>query len=143
MKCIKVYPILKKTLSDSLTYWINEDVEIADIIEAPLQNRKIWVVVDSVISVNEAKEYIKSQNFTIRKIENKDLITCRGAHVEEFKCVGVKGINEFSNSWSYLNVVDKKIKGKDGKFTNVKKLPYCKSCNTIAYQKYRDERNTE
>jgi primosomal protein N' len=70
MKCIKVYPILKKTFSDSLTYWINEDVEIADIIEAPLQNRKIWVVVDSVISVNEAKEFIKSQNFTIRKIEN-------------------------------------------------------------------------
>lgn len=78
----------------------------------------------------------------MRKIENKDLITCRGAHVEEFKCVGVKGINEFSNSWSYLNVVDKKIKGKDGKFTNVKKLPYCKSCNTIAYQKYRDEKFT-
>jgi primosomal protein N' len=70
MKCIKVYPILKKTFSDSLTYWINEDVEIADIIEAPLQNRKIWVVVDSVISLNEAKEFIKSQNFTIRKIEN-------------------------------------------------------------------------
>lgn len=69
MKCIKVYPILKKTFSDSLTYWINEDVNIGDILEAPLQNRKIWVVVDSVISVNEAKEFIKSQNFTIRKIE--------------------------------------------------------------------------
>ncbi len=70
MKCIKVYPILKKTFSDSLTYWINQDVEIGDIIEAPLQNRKIWVVVDSVISINEAKEFIKSQNFTIRKIDN-------------------------------------------------------------------------
>ncbi len=69
MKCIKVYPILKKTFSDSLTYWINEDVEIGNIIEAPLQTRKIWVVVDSIVSVNEAKEFIKSQDFKIRKIE--------------------------------------------------------------------------
>ncbi len=69
MKCIKVYPILKKTFSDSLTYWINEDVEIGNIIEAPLQNKNIWVVIDSIISVNEAKEFIKSQDFKIRKIE--------------------------------------------------------------------------
>lgn len=69
MKCIKVYPILKKTFSDSLTYWINDEVDIGNIIEAPLQNRKIWVVVDSIISVNEAKEFIKSQDFKIRKIE--------------------------------------------------------------------------
>ena len=69
MKCIKVYPILKKTFSDSLTYWINDDVNIGEIIQAPLQNRQIWVVVDSVISINEAKEFIKSQNFKIRKIE--------------------------------------------------------------------------
>ena len=69
MKCIKVYPILKKTFSESLTYWINEDVNVGNIIEAPLQNRMIWVVVDSVISVNEAKEFIKSQDFKIRKIE--------------------------------------------------------------------------
>lgn len=70
MKCIKVYPIIKKTFSDSLTYWINEDVDVGNIIEAPLQNRKIWVVVDSIVSVNEAKEFIKSQDFKIRKIEN-------------------------------------------------------------------------
>lgn len=69
MKCIKVYPIIKKTFSDSLTYWINEDVDVGNIIEAPLQNRNIWVVVDSIISVNEAKEFIKSQDFKIRKIE--------------------------------------------------------------------------
>jgi len=69
MKCIKVYPILKKTFSDSLTYWINENVNIGDIIEAPLQSKKIWVAVDSIISVNEAKEFIKSQSFTIRKID--------------------------------------------------------------------------
>ena len=70
MKCIKVYPILKKTFSDSLTYWINEDVQVGDIIEAPLQTRQIWVVVDSIISVHEAKEFIKSQDFKIRKIES-------------------------------------------------------------------------
>lgn len=70
MKCIKVYPIVKKTFSDSLTYWINEDVSVGDIIEAPLQNRKIWVVVDSIVSVNEAKEFIKSIDFKIRKIES-------------------------------------------------------------------------
>lgn len=69
MKCIKVYPILKKTFSDSLTYWINEDVDVGNIIEAPLQNRMIWVVVDSVLSVYEAKEFIKAQDFKIRKIE--------------------------------------------------------------------------
>lgn len=70
MKCIKVYPILKHTFSESLTYWINEDVKVGEIIEAPLQNRKIWTVIDSIISINEAKEFIKSQNFTIRKIEH-------------------------------------------------------------------------
>ncbi len=69
MKCIKVYPILKKTFSESLTYWINENVNIGDIIEVPLQNRKIWVVVDSIVSITEAKEFIKSQSFTIRKID--------------------------------------------------------------------------
>lgn len=69
MKCIKVYPILKKTFSDSLTYWVSGEVDVGNIIEAPLQNRKIWVVVDSVISVHEAKEFIKSQDFKIRKIE--------------------------------------------------------------------------
>ncbi len=69
MKCIKVYPILKRTFSDSLTYWINEDVEVGNIIEAPLQNRKIWVVVDSIVSIHEAKEFIKSQDFKIRKID--------------------------------------------------------------------------
>ncbi len=70
MKCIKVYPILKRTFSDSLTYWINEDVDVGNIIEAPLQNRMIWVVVDSILSVHEAKEFIKAQDFKIRKIEN-------------------------------------------------------------------------
>ncbi len=69
MKCINVYPILKKTFTDSLTYWVQGDVEVGDIIEAPLQNRSIWVVVDSVLSVYEAKEFIKSQDFKIRKIE--------------------------------------------------------------------------
>ncbi len=69
MKCIKVYPILKHTFSESLTYWINDDVNVGEVIEAPLQNRKIWTVIDSIISVNEAKEFIKSQNFKIRKIE--------------------------------------------------------------------------
>ncbi len=69
MLCIKVYPILKKTFSESLTYWVNTNVNIGDIIEAPLQNRKIWVVVDSIISISEAKEFIKSQSFTIRKID--------------------------------------------------------------------------
>ena len=74
----------------------------------------------------------------VKKIENKDLILCRGANVEELKCIGMKSIDEFSNSWSYLNVIDKKIKGKDGKFENIKKLPYCKSCNDAHYKRYRD-----
>lgn len=78
----------------------------------------------------------------VKKIENKELLICRGANVEELRCTGMKPIDEFSNSWSYLNVIDKKIKGKDGKFENVKKLPYCKSCNTAMYQKYRDEKFT-
>ena len=78
----------------------------------------------------------------IKKIENKELLMCRGANVEELRCTGMKSIDEFSNSWSYLNVIDKKIKGKDGKFENVKKLPYCKNCNTATYQRYRDEKFT-
>ena len=74
----------------------------------------------------------------VKKIESKDLILCRGANVEELKCIGMKSIDEFSNSWSYLNVIDKKIKGKDGKFENIKKLSYCKSCNDAHYKRYRD-----
>ncbi len=69
MKCITVYPIIKKTFSETLTYWVNEDVDVGSIIEVPLQTRKIWAVVDSVLSVYEAKEFIKSQDFKIRKIE--------------------------------------------------------------------------
>lgn len=78
----------------------------------------------------------------VKKIENKELLMCRGANVEELRCTGMKSIDEFSNSWSYLNVIDKKIKGKDCKFENVKKLPYCKNCNTALYQRYRDEKFT-
>ena len=73
-----------------------------------------------------------------KKIVNKDLILCRGANVEELKCAGTKPIDEFANSWSYLNVIDKKIKDKSGKFVNIKKLPYCKACNDAFYKKYKD-----
>ena len=74
----------------------------------------------------------------VKKIENKDLILCRGANVEELHCTGMISIDEFSNSWSYLNIMDKKVKGKDGKFVNLKKLPYCKKCNDAHYKRFRD-----
>lgn len=74
----------------------------------------------------------------IKKIENKDLILCRGANVEELHCTGMISIDEFSNSWSYLNIIDKKVKGKDGKFINLNKLPYCKKCNDAHYKRFRD-----
>ena len=73
-----------------------------------------------------------------KKIVNKDLILCRGANVEELNCAGTKPIDEFANSWSYLNVIDKKIKDKSGKFVSVKKLPYCKLCNDAHYKRYKD-----
>ncbi len=68
MKCIAVYPILKTTFSEMLTYWTMLDYKTGDLIQVPLQNRKVWAIVDSVLSVSEAKEFIKSQTFTIRKI---------------------------------------------------------------------------
>lgn len=68
MKCITVYPILKHTFSEILTYWTSHSVSSGDVIRIPFRNTHIWAVVDTVLSIYEAKEFIKSQSYTIKKI---------------------------------------------------------------------------
>lgn len=74
-----------------------------------------------------------------KKVKEMDLLTCRGARVKELKCSGLIDINNFSNSWSYLNVTEKRKRGKDGKLEDVMKLPFCKDCNNKLYQMYFDK----
>ncbi len=69
MQCITVFPILKRTFTDTLMYWSSIPCAVGDVIQVKMQNRNIWAVVDEVIPVHQAKEYIKSQTFTIRKID--------------------------------------------------------------------------
>lgn len=69
MKCIQVLPILKHTFSEELTYWTTHDFSIGDCIEIPLNTRKVYAIVSSIVSLSEAKEFIKSRDFKIRKIE--------------------------------------------------------------------------
>lgn len=69
MKCVQVLPILKHTFSEELTYWTTHDFEIGDLIQIQLNHRNIYAVVSSIISLSEAKEFIKSRDFKIKKIE--------------------------------------------------------------------------
>ena len=50
-------------------YWTRETCSVGDVIQVPIQNRKVWAVVAHVASVHEVKEYIKSQSFVIKKID--------------------------------------------------------------------------
>ncbi|MES2623512.1 MAG: hypothetical protein V4576_03850 [Patescibacteria group bacterium] len=69
MKCIQVLPILKHTFSEELTYWTVHDFSIGDMIQVELNHRKIFAIVSSIVSLSEAKEFIKSREFKIKKIE--------------------------------------------------------------------------
>lgn len=69
MQCITVFPILKKTFREELMYWTREQCSVGDVILIPIQNRKVWAVVSHVASVHEVKEFIKSQSFSIKKID--------------------------------------------------------------------------
>jgi primosomal protein N' len=69
MKCIQVLPILKHTFSEELTYWTTHDFQIGDLIQVELNHRNIYAVVSSIVSLSEAKEFIKSRDFKIKKIE--------------------------------------------------------------------------
>lgn len=69
MHCITVFPILKTTFSDTLTYWTKETCAVGDVIQVKIQSRNVWAVVDSIVPIQQAKEYIKSQTFVIKKID--------------------------------------------------------------------------
>ncbi len=68
MHCIQVLPILKHTFSEELTYWTSLDFQVGDLIQVELNHRKIYAVVSSIVSLSEAKEFIKSRDFAIKKI---------------------------------------------------------------------------
>ncbi|MES2985674.1 MAG: hypothetical protein V4686_00935 [Patescibacteria group bacterium] len=74
MKCIQVLPILKHTFSEELTYWTPHTFSIGDLIVVTLNKRKIYAIVSSVLSLSEAKEFIKSSDFKIKKIEEYEKI---------------------------------------------------------------------
>lgn len=69
MKCIQVLPILKHTFSEELTYWTAQDFLVGDLIQVELNHRIIYAIVSSIVSLSEAKEFIKSREFKIKKIE--------------------------------------------------------------------------
>lgn len=69
MHCITVFPILKTTFSDTLTYWTKETCQVGDVIKVRIQSREVWAVVDSLVPIQQAKDFIKSQTFVIKKIE--------------------------------------------------------------------------
>lgn len=69
MKCIQVLPILKHTFSEELTYWTLHNFSIGDVITVTLNKRQIYAVVSSVFTLSEAKEFIKSRDFAVKKIE--------------------------------------------------------------------------
>lgn len=68
MKCIQVLPILKHTFSEELTYWTTFDFNVGDLIQVELNHRKIYAIVSSIVPLSEAKEFIKSREFSIKKI---------------------------------------------------------------------------
>ena len=68
MKCIQVLPILKHTFSEELTYWTTHDFHVGDLIQVELNHRMIYAIVSSIVSLSEAKEFIKSREFKIKKI---------------------------------------------------------------------------
>lgn len=68
MKCIQVLPILKHTFSEELTYWTTHSFEVGDLIQVELNHRQIYAVVSSIVPLSEAKEFIKSRDFNIKKI---------------------------------------------------------------------------
>jgi len=72
MRCIQVYPIIKKTFSEILTYWTDDkqDLHSGEIILITIRNQKVWAVIHSVLSVHESKEFIRNQSFTIKKLSN-------------------------------------------------------------------------
>lgn len=69
MKCIQVLPILKHTFSEELTYWTLHDFSVGDLITVTLNKRQIYAIVSSLYTLSEAKEFIKSRDFAIKKIE--------------------------------------------------------------------------
>ncbi len=69
MQCITVFPILKNTFREKLMYWTRESCSLGDVIQIRIQNRKVWAVVAHIASVYEVKEFIKSQSFAIKKID--------------------------------------------------------------------------
>lgn len=69
MHCITVLPILKKTFTDTLLYWSDQPCSVGDIIQIKIQTRTVWAVVESIATIQQAKEYIKSRTFTIKRLE--------------------------------------------------------------------------
>lgn len=75
-----------------------------------------------------------------KKIENKELMFCRGRNVDFLMCNIQRPTSDFSDSWSPYNVTEfRKINKKTKKQEIIKKLPYCKDCNNKIYKKYRDD----
>lgn len=71
MKIVTVIPLKKGLWSSDLTYFTKEEIEIGDIAEIPLRNKKILGLVISCRDATEAKGDIKDMQYDLKKILSK------------------------------------------------------------------------
>ncbi|MBU3669029.1 MAG: hypothetical protein FGM57_03625 [Candidatus Taylorbacteria bacterium] len=69
MYIVTVYPIIKATFKQELTYWSPVEIPLGSIIEVPLKGRKIHALVGEVTEATDMKSQIKNASFATRKIE--------------------------------------------------------------------------
>jgi primosomal protein N' (replication factor Y) (superfamily II helicase) len=69
MYVITVYPIIKGTFKQELTYWSAQAIPLGSIIEVPLRGRNIHALVGEAHEASEVKSQIKNASFSTRKIE--------------------------------------------------------------------------
>ena len=67
MNLLKVIPIAKNINKDELSYFSSQDVEIGDILEIEIRNKKTLGLVFSKINISEKKSEIKNLDYKIKK----------------------------------------------------------------------------
>lgn len=71
MKVYRVSPIVKYSPFYNLTYFSKLDFCVGDICEIDFNNKKVYALITSVMSLNDAKVEIRKGNFQTKKIETK------------------------------------------------------------------------
>ncbi len=71
MYIITVYPIVKRTFKDELTYWSSHSFSAGSIIEVPFRSKHLLALVADCVPASKAKSIIKQASFITKKIEHK------------------------------------------------------------------------